>query len=57
MHDRDLIQNCTDIQIQFHDFVPGARALREERRKMLGATHHLTYDYPFIWENWRRNPA
>ena len=52
MHERDLIRSCVDIQIQFHDFVPDAPARRNELREILSATHDLTYDYPFIWENW-----
>ena len=53
MHEIGLIPRCRDIQIQFHDFVPDAHSRREEIRRMLGATHDLTYDYYFIWENWR----
>lgn len=53
MHATGLIPRCRDIQIQFHDFVPGAVALREDLRRMLSQTHELTYDYYFIWENWR----
>ena len=52
MHETGLIPRCVDLQIQFHDFVPGAQARRDALRSMLAATHRLTYDYPFIWENW-----
>jgi FkbM family methyltransferase len=54
MHEKDLLRACRDIQIQFHDFVPDARRRREELRGILSRTHRLTYDFPFIWENWRR---
>ena len=53
MHETGLIARCRDIQIQFHDFVPDAYARREKLREMLSNTHKLTYDYYFIWENWR----
>lgn len=53
MHEMDLIVRCTDMQIQFHDFVPDADYHRRRLREVLGTTHRLTYDYPFIWENWR----
>lgn len=57
MHERDLIRKCVDIQIQFHDFVPEAQARRNKLREILGATHDLTYDYYFIWENWHRRDS
>jgi FkbM family methyltransferase len=53
MHEAGLIPRCRDIQIQFHDFVPDAIAQRERLRGILAVTHELTYDYYFIWENWR----
>lgn len=49
-----MIQKCTDIQVQFHNFVKNAALLRESIRKELEITHKLTYDYPFVWENWRQ---
>jgi FkbM family methyltransferase len=53
-----LIERCRDLQIQFHDFVPDARQRRAKLREMLSRTHRLTYDFPFIWENWqRREPS
>jgi FkbM family methyltransferase len=50
----DVTKFCSDIQIQFHDFFPEANARRESIRNALRSTHYLTYDYPFVWENWRR---
>ncbi len=50
-----LIKNVKNVQIQFHDFVPDAKAKRQRLQKILSATHSLTYHYPFIWENWERN--
>ena len=49
-----LVSRCRDIQIQFHTFYPDAKLLREQLRQTLSQTHFLTYDYPFVWENWRR---
>ena len=54
MLDRGIAARCRDIQVQFHDFFPNARALRAELRDRLAHTHELTYDYEFVWENWRR---
>ena len=48
------ILKIRDLQVQFHDFVPDAEkrmtAIQDQMRK----THELTYQFPFIWENWRR---
>lgn len=46
------IAKFTDLQIQFHDFVPDAKSMREAIRRDLSKTHRLTYDFPFVWENW-----
>lgn len=50
----NLIPTIRDIQVQFHDCVPDAIVRREQIAQRLSATHHLTYYYPFVWENWRR---
>jgi FkbM family methyltransferase len=44
-----------NIQVQFHDFIPHAVEMRNNIRKELNKTHHLTYDYPFVFENWEIN--
>jgi FkbM family methyltransferase len=54
---KGITQRCTDIQIQFHRFVPQAETRRNTIRNALNETHYLTYDYPFVWENWRRREA
>jgi len=51
--DVDWLPKIRDLQVQFHDFVPMARQRRAAIRQMLARTHYLTYDYPFVWENWR----
>lgn len=47
------IKKIDNVQVQFHDFVPNAKNRRAKIRKELSRTHHLTYSYPWIWENWR----
>ncbi len=54
MLDTGVVEKCKDIQIQFHNFVPNAEILRERIRHQLEKTHDRTYDYFFVWENWRR---
>ena len=54
MIETNIIEKCNDIQVQFHNFYPNAITLRNEIRDSLQKTHFLTYDYPFVWENWRK---
>ncbi len=49
-----LVRRCRDLQIQFHEFAENARELRSALRDGLRESHDPTYDYPFVWENWRR---
>lgn len=51
------IRAVRDLQVQFHSFVPDAVARRAALRQSLSATHRLTYDFPFVWENWRHLSA
>lgn len=51
-----IITLIDDIQVQFHDFIPNAILRRQSIRAALQKTHVLTYDYEFIWENWRIIP-
>lgn len=48
-----LTSRITDIQIQFHHFVPNAEARMKAIQDRLRETHELTYEYEFFWENWR----
>ncbi len=56
MIERGIVERCLNIQVQFHDFYSDAIKLREEIRDSLQRTHFLTYDYHFVWENWRKKP-
>ena len=51
--DSEIINSIDNLQIQFHTFIENAEKKREEIRKKLSKTHELTYDYYFIWENWK----
>jgi FkbM family methyltransferase len=45
-----------NIQVQFHEWFPSyssSHILRQNLHKNLSETHMLTYNYPFVWENWR----
>lgn len=47
------ISQITNLQIQFHDFVANAHARMLHIQNELSKTHVLTYQFPFIWENWK----
>jgi hypothetical protein len=52
MLDADVVNLCVNLQIQFHTVAPDYEERREAIRSRLSKTHVLTYDAPFIWENW-----
>jgi FkbM family methyltransferase len=50
-----LISNIKNIQVQFHDFVKRAKKRMKKIEEDLSQTHHLTYRFEFVWENWEIN--
>jgi FkbM family methyltransferase len=52
--DAGLVSRITDIQVQFHDFVPDARRRMHAIQQRLTRTHELTWQREFVFENWRR---
>ena len=48
------VSSIENIQVQFHDFIPQAEDKMKKIQAHLRQTHVLTYQYPFVWENWRR---
>lgn len=50
----NMVQNITDIQVQFHQFMPDSSLRRKLIREKLSNTHKITYDYEFVWENWKK---
>ena len=47
------ITRVRNLQVQFHDFVPRAEALRENLAERLMLTHERAWCYEFVWESWR----
>ena len=48
------IQNkIINFQIQFHDFVPNSEIRMKKIQDKLSQTHQITFNYPFVWENWK----
>ena len=52
--DNNLHSIIIDIQIQFHNYLPKCYYRRSKIQKLLTQTHQLTYNYPFLWENWHK---
>jgi FkbM family methyltransferase len=48
------INNVINLQVQFHNFFPDAKARRDRLRLLLGRTHVEQWNFPFIWEGWKR---
>jgi FkbM family methyltransferase len=51
--ENDIVKMIDNIQVQFHGFIPDCVERRELIQKKLSESHELTYDYEFIWENWK----
>jgi FkbM family methyltransferase len=49
-----LINEVEHLQVQFHDFVPDAAGRRDRLRQRLARTHVEQWNFPFIWESWKR---
>lgn len=48
-----LVATIRNIQVQFHEFVPQAEPRMRAIQAALERTHELTWQYRFVWENWR----
>lgn len=48
-------KKITNIQVQFHDFFPNAEVRMKKIQDGLKESHSLTYQYKFVWENWKLN--
>ena len=53
MLDQNLVESVRFLQIQFHDFIAGAPALRQQIRDDLSATHQEQWCFFFLWESWQ----
>lgn len=51
--DSGFVSNIKNLQVQFHDFVDDAGLRMYEIQRKLIKTHKLTWQYPFVWENWQ----
>ena len=52
--ENNLIKIFTNIQVQFHDFLlEDGKERMNKIQEHLSKTHQLTYQYEFVWENWK----
>ena len=49
----DKVKMIKNIQVQFHEFVPDAANKMKAIHEKLSKTHEITWQYEFIWENWK----
>lgn len=52
MIDSGLIKRVRFLQVQFHNFVAGAKEGRSRIRESLFKTHREMWNYEFVWESW-----
>ena len=52
--DSNLIERIENVQVQFHSFVNNADQKMAKVQKALSKTHKPTYQYKFVWENWKK---
>ena len=50
--EEDWAKNITDIQVQFHHMKNSDERMLKIQNE-LKKTHKLTYQYRYVWENWR----
>lgn len=53
MIQKRITEHINNLQIQFHSFIPHAASRMEVIQENLAKTHSLTYQYRFVWENWK----
>lgn len=52
--ENECITYFKNIQVQFHDFLfDNAKERMNKIQESLSKTHELTYQYEFVWENWK----
>jgi len=51
--DTGCVRRIENIQVQFHNFVPESQDRMSNLQARLAKTHIVTWQYEFVWENWR----
>lgn len=50
----DAIHKVRNLQVQFHLLNPECEGKRDSIQDKLSYTHDKMFDYPYVWESWRR---
>ena len=50
----DILNMISNLQIQFHRFIPDCMIRRKDIQTALSATHEQNWNYDWIWENWKK---
>lgn len=53
LFETNLISTIKNIQIQFHNIFPDSKRQMQKLQATLTETHFPTYQYTFVWENWK----
>lgn len=54
--DINFISKIDNIQVKFHGFIKNAEQRMAAIQANMSKTHFLTYQFKFVWENWKRKP-
>jgi FkbM family methyltransferase len=54
MFETGWIERTRIVSVQFHEWLPRAYPRRRAIRRALARTHEEVWNYPFVWELWRR---
>lgn len=49
----ESLKKIKNLQVQFHTFMPNCEERRNAIRAKLSQTHECTWNYEFVWENWK----
>lgn len=52
--DTGRMGSIRDVSVQFHEWHPHAYRRRRRIRRALALTHEEQWNYPWVWEYWRR---
>mgnify|MGYP003114191275 CR=1 FL=1 len=52
---KNITKKMKNIQVQFHTFINFSSQKRRAIQHKLKETHSLTYNYNFVWENWKKD--
>lgn len=52
--EKKYINKISNLQIQFHNFIPNYKKRMKNIQAKLKITHKPTYQYTLVWENWKK---